>query len=111
MSLFASDSVIASRGDPTSVQMAAYLAAEATDLFGRTKRLRIKHQRRGFMGQILGSVRNCVRYFRTASGVGAAGLPVLSNNMPVFFAYTLFPKEARSRNGLNNSTQNVSKLL
>ena len=93
MSLFASDSVIASRGDPTSVQMAAYLAAVATDLFGRMKCLRMKRQRRGFMGQILGSVRNCVRYFRTASGVGAAGLPVLSNKMPVFPISALPPRE------------------
>ena len=60
-SLPASERMVTSSGDPASVQMAAYLAAEAVDLFGRMNRLSRKLQMRGFMGQIRGSVRNSAR--------------------------------------------------
>ena len=76
--------MVTSSGDPASVQMVAYLTAEAADLLGRMKCSSMKRQMRGFMGQIRGFVRNRARYSRTASEVGASGLPVFVIRTPAF---------------------------
>ena len=53
----ARDFIVASRGEPASVQIEAYFLAETGALFGMTKCSRMKLQSRGFMGQMRGSTR------------------------------------------------------
>ena len=81
-SLSARDFIVASRGEPASVQIEAYFLAETGALFGMTKCSRMKLQSRGLMGQMRGSMRNWDRYLRTAFLVGAAGVPVFAMTTP-----------------------------
>ena len=73
---------MATRGEPSSVQIFSYFSAEARE---RLRRMvvcsSVHHTGRG-MGQMRGSMRNCERYFFTAFLVGASGVPVFAMMMP-----------------------------
>jgi hypothetical protein len=76
-------SVKALRGEPCSVQMLAYLAA---DLAGRTRKMmpcRISHQMGLGISTTRLSPKNSAKYLRRAGAVGALGVPKLQYSTAV----------------------------
>src|SRR5258706_14873230 len=76
-------SVCTFRGEPSEDQMLAYFRADFLGLVLSTKPCRIGSQSARGISITRGSDRNCLRYRRTACGVGASGVPRLTSNTAV----------------------------